>query len=242
VPQREPIFNVPGAVLGMIAIFIAVHVARQWMPVGDANWWLIALAFIPARYSGYSADIPGGEIASFTSFITHAFTHADATHLSINSAWLLAFGSVLCRRIGSLRFLAFTLMGGIAGACAFWMMHPGLLVPVIGASGAVAAMMGGVMRFLFSALDRGEGYLLREAPEAIPLTTLTEALTHRRILLSSALFVGINLLAIVGFGSMGATGTIAWEAHLGGYAFGLLAFGFFDIATHNASPSQAEIE
>ena len=80
-----------------------------------------------------------------------------AIHLAINSAWFLAFGSVMSRRMGALRFLAFAMCGGIAGALAFLALHPGLLAPVIGASGAVAAMMGGVMRFLFNAIDRHKG-------------------------------------------------------------------------------------
>jgi membrane associated rhomboid family serine protease len=48
------------------------------------------------------------------------------------------------------------------------------------------------------------------------------------------------LLAIFGFGKFGASGTIAWEAHVGGYFFGLLAFGAFDSAMQNGSPNPFE--
>jgi membrane associated rhomboid family serine protease len=237
VPSREPIFNVPGPVLGVIALFVVLHVVRVYgLSVEDATGLLIVLAFIPARYSGFAGEIPGGNVASVTSFVTHMFVHADVIHLAINSAWLLAFGSVLSRRMGVVRFLAFALCGGIAGACAFLLAHPGLAAPVIGASGAIAALMGGVMRFLFSAIDSGEGYLLRENPAAIARMTLQQTLTDRRIVLASAVFVALNLLAIVGLGNLGAVGSIAWEAHLGGYFFGLLAFAYFDAATQKISP------
>ena len=242
--SREPIFNVPGTVLALIAVLIAVHAGRNLLPIEDNTWLLFAMAFIPARYAGLAADIPagipGGDAASITSFVTHMFVHADTVHLAINSAWLLAFGSVLNRRIGALRFLAFFTAGGVAGAVAFLVAHPGLVAPVIGASGAVAALMGGVMRFLFSAIDMQRGYLLRDNPGAIPIMDLRTALTDRRIVIATAAFVGLNLLAIIGFGTFGVAGSIAWEAHLGGYFFGLLAYGWFDSAAHNSLPFQAE--
>jgi membrane associated rhomboid family serine protease len=243
VRSREPIFNVPGAVLAVVGLFAAIHAGRQYLLAPEDNFSaLLALAFIPARYAGLAAEIPGGELAKVTSFVTHIFVHADATHLAINSAWFLAFGSVLSRRMGALRFLAFAICGGIAGAVAFLAAHPGLPVPVIGASGAVAALMGGVMRFLFNAIDSGQGYLLSQNPAVIPRTSLIKAVTDKRIVLASAVFVGLNLLALVGFGTLGAVGSVAWEAHLGGYFFGLLAFAFFDTASHNALPYGGEVE
>jgi membrane associated rhomboid family serine protease len=240
---KEPIFNVPGVVLACIVGLAAIHAGREYLLTPEDNMqFLVAMAFIPSRYAGFANEIPGGEIAKVTSFVTHMLVHADVVHLTINSAWLLAFGSVLSRRMGALRFLSFSLCGGIAGALLFLVMNPGLAAPVIGASGAVAAMMGGVMRFLFSAIDEGRGYLLRDDPAAIPRMSLKAALTDRRIVLSSIVFVALNLGAIVGFGKLGAVGAIAWEAHLGGYFFGLLAFALFDVAAHKISPYRGEAE
>lgn len=240
--KREPIFNVPGGVLAMLAILIAVHAVLSLLSPQEFNWWVLALAFIPARYAGFAAELPGGATASVTSFVTHMAVHADLMHLGFNAAWLLAFGSVLCARIGNLRFFAFSILGGITGALFFLLFNPGLAAPVIGASGAISAMMGGVMRFLFNAIDRGEGYLLREEPRAIPSMSLAGSLKDRRIVLASLVFVGVNLLAIVGFGKFGESGAIAWEAHIGGYVFGLCAFGAFDSATHNIPPPASEFD
>lgn len=241
--SKQPIFNVPLPVLLLIGAFIAVHVVRTYLlSADDGNWLLFAMAFIPARYAGFAAEIPGGEVASFTSFVSHMFAHGDVVHLAINSAWLLAFGSVLSRRMGALRFLSFAMAGGIAGAAAFLAANPGLLAPVIGASGAVAALMGGVMRFLFSAIDAHQGYLLREDPALIPRMGLLETLTDRRIVIASLVFVALNLLALIGFGTLGAAGSIAWEAHLGGYFFGLFAFALFDAAPQKVSPYRRELD
>jgi membrane associated rhomboid family serine protease len=244
--SREPIFNVPGAVLGVLAVLIAVHVVLALLPPEQSLWWTLALAFIPARYSGLADELPGGSTAEVTSFVTHMTVHADITHLAFNSLWLLAFGSVLCARLGGFRFILFSIAGGISGALLFLLFNPGLAAPVIGASGAVSAMMGAVMRFLFKAIDRGEGYLLRHQPSAIPAVTIMGALRDRRIVLASLLFLAINLLAVIGFGKFGETGAIAWEAHIGGYLFGLFAFGLFDRsnerAMQNDLPPTADIE
>jgi len=229
-------------VLATLAILIAVHVVLSFMTPDDSTWWLLALAFIPARYSGMASELPGGDVSAVTSFITHMFVHADLTHLMFNSAWLLAFGAVLCTRIGSLRFFAFSIAGGISGALLFLLLNPGLVAPVIGASGAISAMMGAVMRFLFTAIDRGEGYLLRERPSAIPLTTLKAALRDKRIVLASVAFIAINLLAIIGFGKFGEAGDIAWEAHVGGYLFGLSALGAFERSAQSEPPSSPELD
>lgn len=240
--KRESIFNVPGGVLATLAVLIIVHATLSFLTPQQYEWWVLALAFIPARFAGFAAELPGGDTASVTSWITHMTVHADLMHLGFNAAWLLAFGSVLCARLGSLRFLAFSIAGGIAGALLFLAFNPGLAAPVIGASGAVSAMMGGVMRFLFNAIDRREGYLLREEPRSIPSMSLAQSLKDRRIVVASLVFLGVNLLAIVGFGKFGESGAIAWEAHIGGYIFGLCAFGAFDVATQNTNPPASEFD
>jgi membrane associated rhomboid family serine protease len=64
---------------------------------------------------------------------------------------------------------------------------------------------------------------------------LKVALMDKRVLLASGVFLGLNVLAIFGLGSVEAPGGIAWEAHIGGYLAGLLAFGIFDVPNHSSS-------
>jgi len=228
VRQNQPIFNVPNSVLALISIFVIIHLLRQVLPAAEEEWWMIALAFVPARYAGYAAELPGGEIASVSSFITHMLVHADLTHLMFNSAWFLAFGGAIALRIGGARFLAFTAFTGIIGALTFLAFHFGALVPVIGASGAVSGMMGGVMRFMFSAIDHHQFSALREAPRSVPLMSLRQSLTDKRIIAVTVIWLLLNGLAVMGIPGVDTGGGIAWEAHLGGYAAGFFFFGFFD--------------
>jgi membrane associated rhomboid family serine protease len=237
---REPIFNVPGTVLVLLAVLILIHACRQFLPQDAGEWFVFAMAFIPARYAGMAAELPGGETAAVTSLVTHMLVHSDVTHLVFNSAWLLAFGSILNKRMGAARFLVFSLAGGIAGIVLFYALRPALATAVIGASGAIAAMMGGVLRFMFVALDRHQAYLLRDDPAAIPRMSLDVALRDRRINLTTIVFIIFNLVGFVGLGSIGAD--IAWEAHLGGYFFGLLCFGMFDGAPQKAKTYPPEVE
>jgi len=229
VSRHEPMFNIPGSVLAVIGFLFGLHVLRLSLPEVLDSWLTIALAFIPARYAGFADAIPGGEIAAVTSFLTYAAVHGDLFHLAINVAWLVAFGGVVANRIGTVRFLLFFAFCAIAGAVTFLACNPGLMAPMIGASGAVSGLMGATMRFLFSALDREGLRGLRESPQRVPLMPLGQALTDRRVLLVTGAFLVANFLAVLGLGGISAGG-IAWEAHLGGYVAGLLCFGFFERA------------
>lgn len=165
--SKEPVFNVPAAVVAVLALMVAVHFGRQLLDPETGNWLIAAFAFIPWRYAGGAEQLPGGSIATVTSFVTHMFLHGDATHLLLNSAWMLVFGGAVAKRIGGPLFLAFIALTGSAGALVFLLFNFGLLAPVIGASGAVSGLMGATMRFLFSAFDDGGVAQLRDRPHTV---------------------------------------------------------------------------
>ena len=236
--RHEPMFNVPSSVLALLAAMVAVHLVRMGLSQDWDTWLTLVLAFIPARYSGFAGMLPGGDVAAVTSFLTHAFVHGDWFHLGLNAAWLVAFGGAVANRVGTVRFLLFFAFCAVAGAATFLLFNPGAAVPVIGASGAISGLMGGTMRFLFTAVDGRGLAALREDPRSALLMPLAQALTDKRVVLVTVVFVAANILAVLGLGSMGESG-IAWEAHIGGYFAGLLAFGFFDAVQTNASSGSA---
>jgi membrane associated rhomboid family serine protease len=228
VNERQPIFNVPGVVVTMLGIFFALHLLRSLLPEEQSIWLTLALAFIPARLSGAAAELPGGEMAAFTQFATHLFLHGDLTHLSINSAWLLAFGTPVARRVGAGRFVVFFWLCGVAGALLYAAMSRSQLSMMVGASGAISGLMGAAFRFMFQALREGDADGLAGRARQPPLMSLREALTDRRVLLAVAGWTVLNIVFAWGASGLLAGATIAWEAHLGGFYMGLLSFGLFD--------------
>lgn len=229
--QREranpPAFNVPTVVLLLIASFILIHVLRTQV-FSNARDAVVLLdyAFIP----GCAQDLARfcfarPEAAGFWSLVTHAFLHGDWTHLGVNSAWLLAFGTPVAKRLGTVGFLLFCALGALAGAMLFYVLNPSLLAPMIGASGIVSAVMGGAARFALGRVGRVGLIDVAQAPRLGILASLSD----RTVLFFVAIFFATNLLLGTSAGTLFAGGlSIAWEAHLGGFLFGFLFFGYFD--------------
>lgn len=234
--EREPIFNAPAVVVAMLGVFVAMHLAPALLSDESGERLIELLAFIPARLGGGAGDIAGGQMAAATQFVTHVFVHGDLTHLLINAAWFLAFGTPVARRIGPLRFLAFFLLCGIGGTLLYL---PFNAAPMVGASGAISGLMGAALRFLFLPLSRSSAEALAGDAQHAPLLSLGAALADRRILLAIAGWTLLNLLVAWAAPLFLGERSIAWEAHLGGFFAGFFTFGLFDRTppVHHSSAS-----
>lgn len=226
--RREPIFNVPASVIAVLGLLAAVHMLLPLLPEREMIRTMLALAFIPARYADIGTDLPGGEAAAVTSFFTYQIVHADLTHLLVNGAWLLAFGSAVAKRVGGLRFAFFGALCGACGALMFLLFEWGAAVPVVGASGAVSGLMAAAFRFLFNITDERDAEVLRYAPHTVPLMSVPQMLANRRVLIVIAVWVVINFVVAAAAPATMSEGGIAWQVHLGGFLAGLLGFGFID--------------
>ena len=225
--EREPIFNVPRAVLVATCVMIAIQVVRGLLPDEIDITVLLTLAFIPARYSGAAAELPGGYITAVTSFVTYMVIHGGWVHLLVNVLWMLAFGTAVARRIGDRGFYEFSILCGIAGALTHLAVHWGAMVPVVGASAAISGQMAGALRFIFFAKPR----LGESRPDffGAPLASLGTTFSDRRMVAFMLFWLAINVyFGLTSIGIGGSEGGVAWEAHIGGFVCGLLIFGFFD--------------
>src|SRR5512145_3090342 len=184
---NQPALNVPRSVAWAAAALAAVQIVRDLLPDEIDLTLLLALAFIPARYSGAALELPGGYLTAVTSFVTYMLVHAGWVHLMVNLLWMLAFGSAVARRMSSAAFLLFSVLCGIAGAFTHLAFHYLDLVPVVGASAAISGQMAGALRFFFRAERlRGER---RPDFAGAPTMSLSQTFSDKRMLAFLAFWV-----------------------------------------------------
>ena len=232
-PRRERMLNVPAAIVVLLAVLGLVQLLLMFVLTAEQmTEFLLLFAFIPARYDfSVLSDVawPGGWAADIWAFVTYALIHADLSHLIFNAVWLLAFGSPVARRFGSLRFTAFMAMTAAAGAAMHLVTHFGELLPMVGASAAISGSMAAAARFAFQ--RGGPLEMWRDRAEAcrVPAAPLSVSLRDPRVIAFLLVWFGVNILfGVFSMGMPGVEQAIAWQAHIGGFLAGLLAFAAFD--------------
>ncbi len=225
---RQPAINAPKVVLVLFGLMVAVRGLQSVVTREGEGWLLLNFALIPARYDISNGLIyPGGWIAHVWVFVTHMFLHGDWLHLAINCFFMLAFGSVLARRFGTSRFLQFSLLAGLGAATVHLWAYWGDQAPLIGASGAISGQMAGTVRLMF-ARRMSVFNVHRSGTRHTRALSLREVFTNPRALIFLGVWVGVTILAGAGGVMAPAGSSIAWEAHLGGFAMGMIVFGLFD--------------
>lgn len=221
--RREPVFNIPAVLLWILAALWAVQFLESYvLNARQLNELIWQAAFLPVRYA---TPLSQQSLAWLWSPLTYSFLHGSFVHIFVNSIWMVAFGAVVARRLGTIRFCAFWVATSVAAAAAFLALNWGVSVPVIGASGVVSGLMGAAARFAFPR----HGPFQREKAHFMPRVGIFEALANRTVLAYVVIWFGINFLTAFGFTPGAAPGTqIAWQAHIGGFLFGFLFFGVFD--------------
>lgn len=133
--DHNPSGGTPVLTLALIAVnvlvFLATYATRSDY---DAQAIVIQWGLIPAR-------IAAGQ--GYETILTHMFLHGSWMHLLGNMLFLWIFGDNLEARMGRLGFLAFYLASGLAAALAQDLMDPASRIPMVGASGAIAGVLGG---------------------------------------------------------------------------------------------------
>ncbi len=223
-PEREKIFNIPGVILALVGILVAIHALRGLLtPENDLNL-LQRYAFVPGRFTfafdpdkvsaAYNAlaqsdelraqiarfFLGDGEIHWWTP-LTYAFLHGNWAHVGFNCLWFVAFGAAVARRFGVVRFLAFFCVTAVAGAAAHYLTHVADLDPVIGASAVVSGTMAAAARFAFQRGaplgDALRGDTASDEPQAsfrLEAPPVREILKDRRILAFLGSWFLLNLI------------------------------------------------
>jgi membrane associated rhomboid family serine protease len=220
-PQvREPIVRAPRIIFVSIFVLVAVHVATLFLSSASYDALIEDFGFVPAHVQAvwHSFGFNSATLWGLVPFLSYALLHGGFTHLAVNGVAFLIFGTVVARRVGTVRLLGLSIVTSVAAALAHLSMHWGESVPVIGASGAIAGYMGAASRFMF--------YDPRDPPTG-PDHRLS--LFARPVVSFALVWTLLNVaIGVTGFSPDGSQDLTAWEAHLGGFYAGLLLFPLFD--------------
>jgi membrane associated rhomboid family serine protease len=163
----NPHRRIPWLTLLIIAANVAVTVWTSTLPEREQSELALRYGFTPARLThvGQGKAVLAPVMAVdpiareakqigkmplstapadvYPTFLTTMFMHGGWIHLLTNMWMLWIFGNNIEDRLGHLMYVAFYLVGGIVATTCFWFTDPNGLIPVVGASGAVAAVLGG---------------------------------------------------------------------------------------------------
>ena len=197
--DHNPSNTRPIVTLGLIAINVAVFVlTAPWLGGMVDLWDQLAL---------YPVAVANGQY--LWGLLTHMFVHAGLLHLGGNMLFLWIFGDNLEDQMGHAGFLVFYLLGGLAAAGFQMIADIGSGIPMVGASGAIAAVMG--------------GYLLM-FPRARVDVVLIIIILIKIFTIPAWVMLGIwfALQLFSGYSMMGGEAGVAYWAHAGGFAAGVV--------------------
>src|SRR3569833_1801105 len=148
-PQRQPIFNLPLAVLKLGGFLFVFFVVCVFVFNSDGRELLLTwFSFVPYRIIDPSG-LDGGYLPLVWTPFTHAFLHAGWEHVGLNTVWLAIFATPVTQRYGGVRMWLLFLVGAAVGALAFAATTLPHVQVLVGASGGVAALTGAAVRFIF---------------------------------------------------------------------------------------------
>jgi membrane associated rhomboid family serine protease len=185
---------------------ITALTALAWLVaalLGGSDAAALSMGFIPARVGG--AVIPWAAVPTILTPLTCTLVHSGLIHLGFNLLVFVWCGTAIERVLGKTGLIGLYVLGAYASAAAQWAANPGGMVPMVGASGAISAVMGAF------ALSFGRARQFTRSP------TL-----NRWINAVWLLVAWVVLQVMMGWLAGGQGYLLATPAHVGGFAAGLL--------------------
>lgn len=200
------------------SILIALNVLVFWLQLtqGSAQEYFLYLhGLVPARYTMPQVAAYFSLGQQVLSLFTFMFLHGGFIHLIGNMWSLYIFGDNVEDRLGPVRYILFYLLCGLASGMTHLVFNLHSNIPTIGASGAIAGVMG--------------AYLILYPGSRI-LTLIPIVFIPWFVEIPAFIFLGVwfTLQVLYAAGSTGQAGGIAWWAHIGGFAFGILFLKLLD--------------
>lgn len=197
----------PGRSATITILLIVINVFVFLLELGGGRHFLLMWSAIPVRLThGHHA----------VTLLTSMFMHSGWMHIIGNMVYLWAFGPEIEDAMGSFRFLLFYLGGGLVAMFAQVASDPFSSIPVLGASGAIAAVMG--------------AFLVTYPRDRIR-TLLFFLILFRVASIPAAILIGFwFLIQLLNFGAVAEvrSGGVAYLAHIAGFLFGVVTARFIE--------------
>lgn len=209
--DRNPTSSVPVVTIALILVNTVVFLHEVSLGPGPLRHFIHAYGLVPARVTlalRYGEGDPAGIVAPF---FTSMFLHGGWLHLIGNMWFLWLFGDNVEDTLGSVRYFFFYFLCGLGAGTAQWFLGPASAVPTVGASGAIAGVLGA-----YALLFPGARVLT-----LVPVFFIFQLVEVPAVLLLALWFLLQLLTGAVAPLNGGGTG-IAWAAHVGGFLLGIV--------------------
>ncbi|PYT62759.1 MAG: rhomboid family intramembrane serine protease [Acidobacteria bacterium] len=204
-PSRSyPVVNIT-----LILVNVVVFLYQFTLPPQTFKMFLLANSTVPARIPSFLTGHTSFEVA-FLPLLTSMFLHSGLAHIAGNMLFLWIFGDNIEDHFGHLLYLVFYLVCGIGAGLLHVVFNLNSVVPALGASGAISGVMG--------------AYMLLYPRERILTLVFIFLVPIPAVFILGYWFLLQFLSGINALGA-GATGGVAWWAHVGGFLLGMLLTG-----------------
>ena len=207
--ETYPIINYVLIALNILAFLVEQSLGR------NLNEFVFTYGLVPARYSVPQISAYFTTAQQVIAFLTFMFLHGGFFHLLGNMWFLYIFGDNVEDRLGHFRYLAFYLLCGLASGISHLFLNWTSQIPTIGASGAIAGVMGAY-------------FILYPRAKILTLVPIFFFLHFMKI--PAFVFLGFWIFfQFLSATSSAQAGGIAWWAHIGGFIFGMIFLKLFQL-------------
>jgi membrane associated rhomboid family serine protease len=211
--DNNPTTHFPIFTILIILINCAVFIYTDILGLATKEFYY-QFSVIPIDITSLGQETERSTLAALLTLITSQFLHGGLFHIASNMLFLWIFGNNVEDRLGRICFVIFYLLCGIIAALAQVMGDPSSTTPMLGASGAIAGVMGAYL-FMF--------------PRTQVLTLIWIIIFIRLVWLPASLIIiyWILLQVVLQIFSAGQQGGVAYLAHIGGFAGGIALYFLF---------------
>lgn len=217
IPIRDhnPARSFPLMTTAIIGVNVLVFVYQLLFP-GDLETFFYTYGLVPCAVSGQCRGIPGS-LPPWLTLFSSMFMHGGWLHIIGNMLYLWIFGNNIEDATGPLGFLVFYTLCGLGASAAQIATDPGSTIVNVGASGAIAGVLGGYLLL----------YPRARVDTLVIFGWFARLVTLPAILVLGGWFVLQLFSGVASLGAVTAEGGVAYFAHLGGFVAGLVLIRLF---------------